>query len=228
MGVRRALRAACSLHATSSEALGSFSAASRLSASSADAGGAPGAAGRLAWMRAPGGARRRIRARMRAPGVGAGVDAGADAAAGAWRGRRCGCGRGCGGGRLAWARMRAVVLGFRRRDSEKITIGINGTLLAVRTACSGGGRRIRRAAFPQVAGMQLLAFPRSRVCSRARFIPYCPLAWAHLDTFREKRGIAGGVFWRTFSISCKMQDIVDIHNKMQYISYTKTGLSVFF
>ncbi len=123
----------------------------------------------------PARARRRIRARMRAPGVGAGVDAGADAAAGAWRGRRCGCGRGCGGGRLAWARMRAVVLGFRRRDSEKITIGINGTLLAVRTACSGGGRRIRRAAFPQVAGMQLLAFPRSRVCSRALhpILPLC-------------------------------------------------------
>lgn len=106
--------------------------------------------GRGAWRGCghPARARRRIRARMRAPG----------AVAGTWRGRRCGCGRGCGGGRLAWARMRAVVLGFRRRDSEKITIGINGTLLAVRTACSGGGGVF---AAPR--------FPRSRACSCLRF-----------------------------------------------------------
>ena len=145
------MRAACSLHATSSEALGSFSAASRLSASSADAGAAPGAAG--------------------APGVDAGTR----------RGRRCGRGHGC--GRPARVRRRAPGVGADAGGCARISTSRfrkNHDWYQRDAACGANclqrrGRRIRRAAFPQFVGMQLLAFPRSRVCSRARFIPYCPL-----------------------------------------------------
>lgn len=129
--------------------------------------------GRGAWRGCghPARARRRIRARMRAPG----------AVAGTWRGRRCGCGHGC--GRPARVRRRAPGVGADAGGRARISTSRfrkNHDWYQRDAACGANclqrrGRRIRRAAFPQVAGMQLLAFPRSRVCSRARFIPYCPL-----------------------------------------------------
>lgn len=66
---------------------------------------------------------------------------------------------------LAWVRMRvrvrararAVVLGFRRRDSEKIAIGINGAPPAAR-ATRNGGEDVTAAS----------RFPSSQACGRLR------------------------------------------------------------